>query len=590
MKKYINLLGNNKKHIIIFVILNIFLVIVETFSIALIPLFIDFAINDNSLLPKYIFFLENYLNNLDKQKAILGVSIILILLFIFKNIYIFGLISYQAILSKKFSHQLKKTFFSLYINAPFEIITSYNSSQLLRNVEDETSEYINNFFLILKSIKDFLLFTAIFILLLLVNLISTLIAVLSLLFFLLCYYLIFYKILNKLGGNSLSSKNELNKMVLQSFSSIKTIKVGKKQNLILNKFLQMVNIFEDARKKINIIQSIPNSLFEIVFVIIIFSMVSYVSQLELKNFLPILSLYAISFIRLLPIFSRFGQIISTLRSTYPSVNHLNSEIKFLKTFEQIEKKKINSNLDNNKVVVFKKKIEIKNLSFKYLKGSDDVIKNLNLSINKGNSIGLVGKSGSGKTTLINLICGLLSYSRGSITSDDIDILDNIDSWQKKIGMVPQDNYLLDDSIKNNILFFDENKNIDQKKFSDAIYYSGVTDFINTQKNGLDTKVGEKGSFLSGGQVQRIALARALYLDPEILILDEFTNSLDPDSEDFILRKLEILKKEKNKNFFIISHKIKPLKICDEIFVLENGKISEKYNYNQFYEKFGQLYG
>ena len=115
-------------------------------------------------------------------------------------------------------------------------------------------------------------------------------------------------------------------------------------------------------------------------------------------------------------------------------------------------------------------------------------------------------------------------------------------------------------------------------------------FINTQKNGLDTKVGEKGSLLSGGQVQRIALARALYLDPEILILDEFTNSLDPDSEDFILRKLEILKKEKNKNFFIISHKIKPLKICDEIFVLENGKISEKYNYNQFYEKFGQLYG
>tara|TARA_B110000305_G_C19376980_1_gene607522 strand:- start:310 stop:1503 length:1194 start_codon:yes stop_codon:yes gene_type:complete len=395
----------------------------------------------------------------------------------------------------------------------------------------------------------------------------------------------FYKKLKELGEDLLSSKNDFIKTLLQSLSSIKTIKVGKKENIILNKFLDKVGVFEDARRKINIIQAIPNSLFEVAFVVVIFSSIIFISQLELKNFLPILSLYVVSFIRLLPIFSRFGQSLSILRSSYPSVKHLSSEIEYFKQIKQIEKKSYNTDIE----LQFEKKIEIIGLSFKYLKDSNDVIKNLNLSIDKGKSVGFVGKSGSGKTTLVNLLCGLLSSSKGKITSDNVDIFNNIDSWQRKIGLVPQDNYLLDDTVINNILFLDEKKNADPKKLSDALFYSGVSEFINKLNKGLDTIVGEKGSILSGGQVQRIALARLLYQDPKILILDEFTNSLDPEGEDFILKKLELLKHKKDKNFFIISHKIKPLKICDEIIVLENGKISKKYSFNEFYERFGSLY-
>ena len=587
MKKYINLLSDsNKKSTIIFIVLNVILVFVETFSIALIPLVIDFAINENPLLPRYINFFENHLNNLEKSETLFYASIFFILIFILKNIYVIGLVAYQANLVKKFSRDLKKTFFNLYINAPFEIINSYNSSQILRNVENETSNYVMNFFLILKSSKDILLFLTIFLLLLFVNFVSTIVAVSALLFFLILYFFTFYKKLKELGEDLLSSKNNFIKMLLQSLSSIKTIKVGKKENVILNKFLDKVDVFEDARKKINIIQAIPNSLFEVAFVVVIFSLIIFISQLELKNILPILSLYIVSFTRLLPIFSRFGQTLSVLRSSYPSVKHLSSEIEYFKQFKQIEKKSYYP----DKELKFENKIEIIDLSFKYLKGSNDVIKNLNLSIDKGKSVGFVGKSGSGKTTLVNLLCGLLSSSKGKITSDNINIFNNIDSWQKKIGLVPQDNYLLDDTVINNILFLDEKQNIDPKKLSDALFYSGVSEFIDKLNKGLDTIVGEKGSILSGGQVQRIALARLLYQDPKILILDEFTNSLDPEGEDFILKKLELLKRKKGKNFFIISHKIKPLKICDEIIVLENGEISKKYNFNEFYERFGSLYG
>ena len=586
MKNYINLLSDsNKKSTLIFIVLNIILVFVESFSIALIPLVIDFAINENPLLPRYINFFENHLDNLEKSETLIYASIFFILIFILKNIYVIGIVTYQANLVKKFSHDLKKTFFNLYISAPFEIINSYNSSQILRNIENETSNYVMNFFLILKSSKDILLFLTIFLLLLFVDFVSTIVAITSLLFFLILYFFTFYKKLKELGEDLLSSKNYFIKMLLQSLSSIKTIKIGKKEKIILNKFLDKVDVFENARKKINIIQAIPNSLFEVTFVVVIFSLIIFISQSELKNILPILSLYIVSFIRLLPIFSRFGQTLSVLRSSYPSVKHLSSEIEYFKQFKQKKEKSYNADID----LEFEKKIEIVDLSFKYLKGSNDVIKNLNLSIDKGKSVGFVGKSGSGKTTLVNLLCGLLSSSNGKITSDNVDIFNNIDSWQKKIGLVPQDNYLLDDTVINNILFLDDKKKVDQKKLSDALFYSGVSEFINKLNKGLDTIVGEKGSILSGGQVQRIALARLLYQDPKILILDEFTNSLDPEGEDFILKKLELLKQKKDKNFFIISHKIKPLKICDEIIVLENGKISKKYDFNEFYERFGSLY-
>ena len=202
---------------------------------------------------------------------------------------------------------------------------------------------------------------------------------------------------------------------------------------------------------------------------------------------------------------------------------------------------------------------------------------------------MVGKSGSGKSTLINLICGLLPPSSGVIKIDDKDIFQNIIGWQNRIGLVPQENYLLDDTILNNIIFFDDKKDIDNIKLENAMYYSGVSQFINQLDEGLNTVVGEKGSSLSGGQIQRIALARVLYQDPDVLILDEFTNSLDPENEDFILKQLQLLKKEKNKNFFIITHKMKPLKLCDKIIVLENGKILQEYIFDEFYKKFNFIY-
>ena len=587
MNKFIQLLSKeNKNSIIIFIVLNIILVFFETLSIAIIPLIIDFVISEKPLLPEYWSLIDNLYVRSSKNNLILYSSIFIVFLFISKNIYILGLVYYQETLKAKFRFDLKKNFFTLYLSAPFEIINSYNSSKILRNTDQETSGYVSNFFLILKTFKDFFLFLLIFILLISVNFFVTIISVLILIFLLILYFFLFYKKLHKFGKDGLDAKNSLIKWVLQSLNTIKDIKISKKESKVLQKFISKVNIFENSRKKISFIQAIPNSIFEIIFVIIIFTLIIFMSNVQVENILPILSLYIISFIRLLPVFGKFGQVISALRSSFPSVLHLNSEFQKLERFQNIKKKKIDKSIDK---IEFEKSLNINNIDFEYFNGDKKIFNNFNLSIKKGKSIGFVGKSGSGKTTLINIISGLLSPTKGQITSDNVDISSNIDLWQKKIGLVPQDNFLLDDTILKNIIFLDDENKIDKNRLENAIHYSSLSKFINELSLGINTSVGEGGALLSGGQIQRIILARVLYNDPEILILDEFTNSLDPESENHILEKLNLLKIEKNKNLFIISHKMKPLKLCDEIIVLEDGKIFKKYNFDEFYERFHFLY-
>ena len=586
MEKFITLLSkDNKKDVIYFIILNIILIFFETFGIALIPLAIDFVISDNPLLPKYLGPMSDLLINIDKKDLLLYMAIFIAFLFLVKNLYILGLIYYQETLSVKFRSELKKKFFSYYLNAPFELINSYSSSQVLRNTDDETSSYVTNFFLILKSFKDFFLFLLIFILLLIVDFTITLITVTFLLSILILYFFLFHKKLKKIGEERLHAKNLLIKWILQSLNSLKDIKISKKEDKVLQKFTSKVGIFENSRRKINFIGAIPASAFEFIFVVIVFTLIIFISNTEVENILPILSLYIISFIRMLPIFAKFGQVLSSLRSSFPSVLHLNSELQKFEKFQNLEKKIFDKTIK----IKFEKNLNIENITFQYLNGDKKIFHNLNLSIEKGKAIGFVGKSGSGKTTLINIISGLLSPSKGQITADGVDIFKNIDSWHKKIGLVPQDNFLLDDTILKNIVFLNDEDKVDEKRLKDAIYYSALSEFINELELGVNTNVGEGGALLSGGQIQRVILARLLYNDPQILILDEFTNSLDPESENHILEKLNLLKKEKNKNFFIISHKIKPLKLCDEIIVIENGKILKKYNYSEFYEKFNFLY-
>ncbi len=587
MKNYLNLLTKeNKKHLILFIVLNIILVFAETFSIALIPLFIDFIISSDPILPNYIGFFETFLATKNKAELINLCIIFFLIIFFIKNFFYISVIIYQASLKKKFNLYLKKKFLSLYIFAPFEIMKAYNSSEILRNTDSEAQNYVTNFFNILKFSKDFVLLLSIFILLMMVDVSSSIISISFLLICVGFYILTFYKYLNNLGLKRLNAVNSVYQWINQTCGSIKDIKISEKENRVLENFSKKVNLHEKTKKMNEIINALPIALFELIFVFVTLFLIKFILLTDTVNILPTLSLYVIAFLRLLPIFSRFGSSVSELRSYNPSVKLLNNEISRLDKYSKIIKKSDRNEINS---LNFSNDIELRDLTFKYTNGNRNIFEKFNFKINKGKSIAFIGKSGSGKTTLINIICGLLKPHQGKILIDGNSVDENIKGWQQNIGLISQDNYLLDDTLENNIIFLNDKNSIDKNKFDDAIFYSGVSDFLKDLKYGVNTKIGEKGSILSGGQIQRVALARLLYRDPKVLILDEFTNSLDPENEDFILEKLKQLKDKKNKTYIIISHKLKPLKICDEIIILEKGKISEKFIYQEFYNKYNLIY-
>jgi ATP-binding cassette subfamily C protein len=195
---------------------------------------------------------------------------------------------------------------------------------------------------------------------------------------------------------------------------------------------------------------------------------------------------------------------------------------------------------------------------------------VSLEIHKGQAVAFVGSSGASKTTLANLILGLLKPSEGYIYTDDQDIFQHLQAWQRNIGYVPQSIYLLDATIRNNVAFGLEKKEIDDSKVWKAIQIAQLEMFIKDLPEGLDTVIGENGIRLSGGQRQRLGIARALYHEPEILVLDEATSSLDGETEKAVNRSIELLSGQKT--LIIIAHRLSTIQSCDRIYFMKKGTI------------------
>ncbi|EAH5820407.1 ABC transporter ATP-binding protein, partial [Campylobacter jejuni] len=219
---------------------------------------------------------------------------------------------------------------------------------------------------------------------------------------------------------------------------------------------------------------------------------------------------------------------------------------------------------------FNQELKIYNLGFGY-EGKKYLFKNLNLNIKKGEKIAFIGESGCGKSTLVDLIIGLLKPKEGQILIDEQELnANNTKNYRQKIGYIPQNIYLFNDSIAKNITFGDA---VDEEKLNRVIKQANLEHFIKNLSQGVQTKVGDGGSNLSGGQKQRIAIARALYLEPEILVLDEATSALDTQSEAKIMD--EIYKISKDKTMIIIAHRLSTITQCDKVYRLEHGKLKEE---------------
>jgi ABC-type multidrug transport system fused ATPase/permease subunit len=375
-----------------------------------------------------------------------------------------------------------------------------------------------------------------------------------------CYIKINKKNINTLGSARKRNENFINKILIEAFSAIKDIKLVQGENFFISKFKDSIANLCSVLSKQKNLEELSRPVFEYIgfLSLLAFVIYAYLANKEPSQLIVIMGIFMASSFRLLPSGTRIVNSMQSIRFYKSSLDLIYNEIN--PSIEIKNKKKSDKRFD------FKNLIEICNLSFFYNKNRI-ILKRINLQIKKGEFVGIFGESGSGKTTFVDLLSGFLEPSNGKILCDGKKIEDNYIEWRKLIGYVPQSIYLIDDTIKNNICFGVDEQFVDLNLLNSSIKQSQLLDYIKKLPNGIETVVGDRGISLSLGQIQRIGIARALYMQKPILIFDESTNSLDSLNEKKILDTIRGLKNIKT--IILISHNLDLLEKCDKIYKLYN---------------------
>ena len=364
----------------------------------------------------------------------------------------------------------------------------------------------------------------------------------------------------------------ISRLILEGYGGSKEIKLLDRSSYFIDQF----NFYSDQKKRIAANQStfaqVPRLYIELLAVLSVVGLVAIMlfQEYPTEEIISKVGVFVVAVFRIIPSYSKISAALQNVKFNSVVLDIIYQKLRELKIEEISDEVKVE----------FKKEIKFDSVFFRYSNSEKNVLNNIDFTIKKGRTIGFIGASGSGKSTIIDLLNGLLKPNAGQIRIDNIPLEECLKSWQQKIGYVPQQNFLTDSSIASNIAFGLPEEEIDQIKLSNAIQKAELKKFIDSLPEGVQTKVGERGLQISGGQMQRIGIARALYNDPEVLIFDEATSALDEKTEINVLSAIRELKK--SKTIIVITHRKNALKDCDKVYKLDGG-VLEEFNTKIFIE-------
>ncbi len=549
------------KIIIVILILTIFASFTELVSIGLIiPLLNLFVGNDYQNYLNYF----NFFNLEDKNKILIFILSIFAFAHLFKFIMNRSLIFLQNKFSHKLYSDLAKKLFNDYINRDYIFFIDKTSPELMRNILTECNIFsFGVIYHIIRLISEAIILITLVGILFFFNFQVTLIIIVY--FTAIGFY--FYKStsikLSKWGEERQFYSLKILKQLQESFSGFRELILNNLQNIFFKNFSFFIEKNADVGINRDNTLQIPRLVLELATIIVLILIVCYLLFLnyEIKDIFVLLGVFLYSAIRILPSTSKLIKSAQSLKNNVAVIDVIFNQIIDLKN-TSLEEKLRKDKLEFNK-------IRLKNLKFFY---NEDILifDNVSLDIQKGDKIALIGKSGSGKSTLINLFCGLLEPKSGNIEIDEKNISEIVQSYQKEISYVPQKVTIFDESIYFNITLEQNLEKIDLKKLQKILKEVDLYETIYSLPNNISEKAGENGSKFSGGQCQRIGIARALYKNTKILIFDEATSSLDFETEDKILNVL--FNQYKHSTVLLSSHRINPIKFCDIVYKVENKKL------------------
>ena len=510
----------------------------------------------------------------DTRSLIIATMLALIGVFVIKNIFLF--FQQKAQLKFVYTNQFatSRRMMINFMQRPYEYYLNADTSVIQRSITSDVNNMYGLILALLQLFSECIVFVFLVIVSLTTDVWMTITVTVLLVVVLAIIKGILKPIMNKAGEENQDYYSGLYKWIDQSVMGIKEIKIACKENYFINEYAKCGAGYVNAVQRYNLYNATPRLLIESVAMagMILYVMFQILRGTQVTDIVPQMGALAVAAMRLIPCANRVNNYLTSIAYFEPFFmgvsDNLKEEIRDenINYDEEVYKKKI----DVEKLKI-SDRIELKDIVYKYPNTDVYIFNHANMEIPVGQAVGIVGTSGAGKTTVVDILLGLLQLQSGQILADGVEVREHYQSWLKNIGYIPQTIFMIDSTIRKNVAFGYADEDIDDEKVWRALKEAQLDEFVKGLKEGLDTKIGERGIRISGGQRQRIGIARALFEDPEVLVLDEATSALDNETEAAIMDSINRL--HGKKTLIIIAHRLQTIEKCDMVYRVEKGKAS-----------------
>jgi len=545
--------------------------LLEMLALALISPFISVLL-DNSIIQTndYIRAAYDFLGFTSISAFLAFLTFSLATVYIFRGVYLFLLNRVQFRFIARRQAALSERLLSKLLGYSYIYHSKRNIAELQRIVVDDVSRMFNVIVSMLMLLTDFFLMLFIMVFLVIVSPMITFMVMGLALVCVLLYLGVFREQVRVSGEKNRSASIGMIKSVNQALGGIKEVKVLHRESYFQRVFKLSSDIFVSAFTQYRVLDAVPRLVVEAVcfggaFVLLGFFIIF---GADISGFVPQLSLFVLAAFRLLPAVSRQVTYINTILFNRATIDAVHKSL-----FDEDPTAITEPNLEAENISCPDGAILIHDVSFQYPNTDNPVLTGASFEIPQNKSVAFVGPSGAGKTTLADLILGVLTPNTGGVYYKGKSIHHNFSEWSKNVGYIPQQIYLLDESIRENVAFGIDCESIDEAKVWFALDQAQLKDFVESLPQGLDTVVGDRGVRLSGGQRQRVGIARAMYENPSILVLDEATSSLDNETEKAVMDA--VMGFQGNKTILIVAHRLSTIEHCDIVYRVENKAVTRE---------------
>ncbi len=549
----------------------------ETLGVSLLLPVVEVLMNPEDILDnQFVAIVVDILNIQTSTQLIIIMLGTLIVLYIVKNAYLLFQTYVQNTFVTRNRNRMISRVMREFLNRPYEVYLGADIPTVFRLTDSDIPNAFQLILVLIQMVTEIVVVVSLCIVVVIISPAMSLFIVTVFLGMTLIITKVLKPRLNNIGHKNQEIQSRIAKWRIQSIYGLKDVKVLHREEFFVRNYYESGAIGANVARNYAVLNNLPRLLIETVFMVsVLFFILLYMLRGgDIKALVPQLSAMAVAGIRVMPGTNRINTYLSEIAYSQPCLDYLYENL------NESMKMDVNGSVTGLTKedmqapprVELQDRIVLDHITYAYPNTDKNIFTDAHMEVKKGQSVGIMGPSGAGKSTIVDILLGLLHVQAGTITCDGVNIFDNYAAWLAKIGYIPQSIYLIDESIRDNIAFGIDADKIDDKRIWEVLEEAQLKEFVEQLPEGLDTTIGDRGVRISGGQRQRLGIARALYHNPEILVFDEATSALDTDTEKAVMDAINSF--HGRKTMVIIAHRLNTIAKCDVIYKVEDEKITE----------------